>query len=125
MAFKSKLRMEHIDDTEKYKLISDLVYVTWEKERIYVPKDFESDGHSIPKLLRSFAGSPFATKYPKSAWYHDWLCKMTKLELITRKYADSEYSHALKDEGATTFQRKRNYIGVRIGAWFGSLWRKK
>jgi len=118
MAFKTKLNIQHIEGTEKYKLITPLVYITWKGIERIIPKDFPSDGHSIPKLLRSIAGSPFATKYPKSAWYHDWLIKM---QIVSRKEADSEYSHAMKDEGATTFQHKRNYIGVRIGAFFGWL----
>ena len=118
MPFKSKLNMQHIDGTESYFLLLPIIYITWKKVKRIIPMDFVSDGHSIPKLLRSIAGSPFATKYPKSAWLHDYLIKK---HIVPRNIADSEYSRAMKDEGATTFQRKRNYVGVRVGAFFDFL----
>ena len=115
MPFKSKLNMQHIEGTETYKLLTRLIYVDLEKKEWFVEKDFESDGHSIPRLLRSFAGSPFATKYPKSSWFHDKWCKTGE---IPRRKADAKYKELMGAEGANKFQQIRNYLGVRIGAFF-------
>ena len=123
--FKSKLNMQHIDATVKYKLITRLVYESWDKITYIVPKNYPSDGHSIPVLLRSIAGSPFATKYPKSAWLHDRLCETGE---VPRSKADSMYSQAMADEKAPVWKRKRNWLGVRIGAgfkWLGGLFKRK
>lgn len=120
MPFKSKLNIQHIEKTEEYKLLKPLVYIK-KKERWIVEKDFRSDGHSIPRLLRSFVGSPFATKYPKSAWFHDKWCKTGE---IPRKEADLRYKELMKEEGANGFQQIRNYLGVRIGAICGWLARR-
>ncbi len=133
MPFKSKLQMEFIEGTTKYKLLKPLVYVTWKGVICIIPEGFASDGHSIPKLLRSIAGSPFATIVAKASWYHDYLCHLVRLGLMKRNKADSEYSHALSDEGWNkgfwnVFKRKRNYVGVRIGAglgWITGLFKKK
>ena len=122
MGFKSKLNMQHVEGTETYKLLTRLVYIDLKGKKWVVKKAFISDGHSIPKLLRSFAGSPFATKYPKSAWFHDMWCKTG---IISRREADIKYKELMKAEGANGFQQIRNYIGVRIGHFFGMFRRKQ
>ena len=113
--FKSRLKMQYLEGTLKYKLLSRLVYESFEGEKYTVPRDYVSDGHSIPRLLRSVAGSPFSTKYPKSAWLHDHLLEFN---LLSRKEADELYAEAMRSEGASWFQQKRNYWGVRIGSLF-------
>ena len=50
--------MQHIEGTEMYRLLKPLVYITWKGVRLAPPKGYPSDGHSIPKLLRSLAGCP-------------------------------------------------------------------
>lgn len=125
MPFKTILIMEHTPGTEKYKLFSDLIYKTWEGAIHIIKKGFSSDGHSIPKLLRSFCGSPFATKYPRPAFYHDDLLEnYVKKGLMTQFEAASEYSRAMDDDGASKFVRKRNWLGVRIGDFWHNLKRK-
>ncbi len=122
--FKTKLQIEHIENTVLYRLTSPLVYVTWEGVEHIVPENFTTDGHSYPPLLRSILGSPFASKNVEAAVYHDWLC-MTKI--VSRREADSEYSHAMADLKTPVWKRKRNYLGVRIGAvgsWISRLWKR-
>lgn len=136
MPFKTELQMKHIKGTEMYKLLSPLVYRTWKDIKRVVPRKYPSDGHSIPKLLRSIAGSPFASTTVEAAWYHDYLCgTLVKQGKMSRREADSEYSHALSDLGWNkkggfwkTVKRKRNYLGVRFGAglkWFSGLFKKR
>ena len=125
MPFPNKLRMEHIDGTERYKLIGILIWIDPDGKEWRLEIGTESDGHSIPKLLRSIAGSPFATKYPKSAIFHDKWCKTG---IIPRREADKKYKQMMKEEGANKFQQIRNYAGVRVGSffkWITSPFRKK
>ena len=125
MPFITKLRMEHIEGTELYKLFDPLIYIDSDGKEWILKRETKSDGHSIPKLLRSVAGSPFATKYPKSAWFHDFWCKTG---IIPRREADKKYKQMMKEEGANKFQQVRNYAGVRTGAffnWITSPFRKK
>ncbi len=133
MPFKSRLRIEHIRGTELYKLIEPLIYVTWKGIERIMPVDYTSDGHSYPKLLRSVLGSPFASKTAEAAWYHDWLLDTLVAEgSMRRGEADSEYSRAMSDLMGKSipevFTRKRNWVGVRIGAffnWIKSPWKKR
>ncbi len=107
--------MEHIERTVKYKLLQRLIWIDPDGKRWEVKKGKEGDGHSIPWFLRSIGGSPFATKYPKSAWFHDeWI----ETGIIPRKEADIKYKLIMKEEGASGFQQVRNYWGVRIGSLF-------
>ena len=117
MPFINKLNIQHIEGTEDYLLLTSLVYIDKKGKKWVVDEKFRSDGHSIPPLLRSFAGSPFATKFPKSAWFHDDWCRSG---IIPRREADKKYKELLKEEGATKFQQIRNYLGVRVMA--GMSW---
>lgn len=134
MPFESKLRMEYIEGTKTYKLTSPLIYRTWKNVIRIIPTGFVFDGHSIPMLLRGIAGSPFASTTVKASCYHDWLCRFWVAQgRMPRAEGDSEYSHALADEGWKggpwkAFKRKRNYIAVRIGAgmaWISGLFKRR
>lgn len=133
MPFESKLQMEFMEGTVKYKLLSILLYRDWKGKLWSIPKDFSSDGHSIPGLLRSIAGSPFATIVAKASWLHDWLRKLAREGIISYSTADSKYSQALADEGWKggpwrAFKRKRNYLAVRVGAglgWISGLFKRR
>ncbi len=125
MPFITKLQMEHIDRTETYFLLSDLDYMTWAGKKHTTHKGFASDGHSIPKIVRGIVGSPFATKHPRPAFYHDdLLVNYVRKGLMTQFEAASEYSHAMKDDGASTFKRKAYWLGVRFGDYWHNLKRK-
>ncbi|NHZ87178.1 MAG: DUF1353 domain-containing protein [Planctomycetia bacterium] len=118
--FVTKLQMEHVCGTESYKLLSPLICFDEEGERWELKIGMVSDGHSIPKLLRSFAGSPFATKFPRPAWFHDFWCRTG---IIPRSVADRKYRGLLRLANASKYIQYRNYIGVRVGA--GLKWISK
>lgn len=125
MSLEGKLRMEYIEGTVEYMLLSRLVWIDPDGKRWELNPGQISDGHSIPWYLRSIGGSPFATKYPKSSWFHDDWCRTG---IIPRKEADQNYILIMKEEGANKFQQKRNWLGVRIGAfgkWVGGLFKRK
>ncbi|HDY86562.1 MAG TPA: DUF1353 domain-containing protein [bacterium] len=122
MPFLSKLKMEHIERTVRYKLIAVLTYRTWGGKIIDMHIGFDSDGRSVPILLRSVAGCPFATKFPRPPFYHDFLLKFSvRLGLMSQFEAVSEYSRALKDDGASVYERKRDWLGVRLGDYWYNL----
>ncbi len=122
MSFKTKLQIEHIERTVKYKLLSDLVYEKEDGTLHITHKDFGTDGQSIPKWLRSIVGSPFATKHPRPAVYHDDLLENYVYKgLMTHFEAASEYSKAQKSDGENVAWRKVKWTGVRLGDYWHIL----
>ena len=125
MPFRNPLQMEHIEGTKLYELIIPLYWIDKDGKEWKLNKGKRGDGHSIPWFLRGIAGSPFATKYPKSAWFHDdWV----ESGIIPRKEADIKYKEIMEEEDATKFQQNRNYAGVRIGAgwnWIKSKFKRR
>lgn len=75
------------------------------------------NGASIPRALWSLVGSPYTGDYRRAAIVHDYACDVG----INRKDADRMFYHACRAGGCGVVQATLLYIGVRIGAWLGSL----
>lgn len=89
---------------------------------IKVPKDFVTDGASIPQFLWGIL--PSMGKYLNAAVVHDYLCRLIAQgnphpAAPTRKLADKEFVNAMIPLGVVWWQRLALYVGVRIGAAFG------
>lgn len=80
----------------------------------FVPEDFESDGSSVPELLR---GVFPRHRHPVAFFRHDKRCRYTQND-AERLWADQEFK---KDVRSTSWwiTAQIGYIGVRIGAFFG------
>ncbi len=112
----------------KWKLQYPLTYITPDDEKIIVPKDFLTDGASIPKVFWSIFGGPLSGRYIKSAIVHDYLCVLNNQDLYSRERADKIFEWAMAEEGATLPKRKAMWLGARLGAlgkWISKLWRRK
>ena len=79
-----------------------------------VPKDFETDLASIPRLLWPVF-APQYSGFVAPAILHDYLYRCH--HNITRKFADEVLYSALITEKVTAFTASKFYLGVRI---FGS-----
>ncbi len=86
---------------------------------VIVPKDFITDGASIPWIFWSIIGPPMGGLYDQSAVLHDYLYKY---QLYTRKIADVEFLLSMQSEEVDLVRRLTMYRAVRIGAW--SPWNK-
>lgn len=85
--------------------------------RITIPKDFKTDGASIPRFLWRVLGHPFEPKVARAAVVHDFLYSKECTLNIDRKKADRVFKAILKQDGVNTIKRTLLYFGVRVGGW--------
>lgn len=101
-------------------LEGELVYYDAKLERaILVPDGFVCDLASYPRTARIFFDRLGASARP--AFVHDFIYRMQP-EGISRRHADRIFRDALKEEGASWFERFASWAGVRVGGWIP--WRK-
>ena len=74
-----------------------------------VPKDYLTDGMSIPKWLQPIVGEPFEGNTLRAALFHDALCcYQIKSQEITHKL----FELILKIDGFPFWRRKAAYLAV-------------
>ena len=83
---------------------------------IVVPKNFSSDGASIPQGAYSVVGHPFG-RYLESAIVHDFLYRNGDFEDITRAEADGVFLELMKEQGIAFHLRWAMYLAVRAAGW--------
>lgn len=76
-----------------------------------VPKDFETDLASIPRILWPIF-APQYSGFVAPAILHDYLYRCNNH--ITRQYADEVLYSALITENVTPFTASKFYLGVRL-----------
>jgi hypothetical protein len=97
-------------------------------EHVLIPKDFETDFASIPRLLQNVL-SPIG-RYRNAAIVHDWLYRQRvitdvvakKARLCERIEADRVLLEGMRVLGVRWTQRAAVYAGVRVGGWMA--WRQ-
>lgn len=111
-------------DTEMIELRRDVVYVDDGGREWIAPKGMRSDGTSMPRLLWSLLGHPFAGVRLKPSLIHDsaYQCALPEEASLwraigsrARKDADDVYLASMADEGDEG--RFAVYRGVRFGGW--------
>ena len=86
---------------------------------VKVPKDFISDGASVPRPFWSIF-SPFNGDYFEAALIHDYLYSKASTEKhpdLTRKEADLIFMDAMYDLGVGWWSRHAIHRAVRLGGW--------
>jgi hypothetical protein len=81
---------------------------------VYVPKNFVTDGASIPRVFWAIL-SPFGAYFP-AALVHDFLYS-SKNDEFTRDEADGIFLEAMKDCGVPWHRRTLIYAAVRCAGW--------
>lgn len=104
----------------QWKLVRCFIYNSAKEGRIKVPRNFITDGASIPKIFYSIIGTPWNGKYSKAAVIHDYFYKE---QPISRKRADYVFYEAMKTLGVPLWKRKAMYWGVRMFGYF--VWKKR
>lgn len=79
-------------------LQKDMAYYT-SRGLIIVPKGFESDGCSMPRLFWRIIGKPFDFLYLREAILHDWLYKK---QLFDRETSDLLFREEMQTSAAFT-----------------------
>lgn len=85
--------------------------VTIDDKKYVIPKDFETDLASVPRLLWPIF-APQYSGFVAPAILHDYLYRCNTN--INRKFADEVLYSALIAENVTPFTASKFYIGVRL-----------
>lgn len=118
-SFTTPLRVEALDDGERWKILEPFVYELGEKgsgKEIRIPVGFVTDFASIPKVFWSVVGAPWGT-YGKAAVLHDYLYAT---QPCPRARADEIFLEAMSVLGVDEDLRQSIYSAVRLGgaaAW--------
>lgn len=84
-------------------------------EKVYViPKNFETDLASIPKLIWPVM-APAHSSLIRAAIIHDWFYRKTCE--FTRLKTDLIFYHMLKNDGVSTLKASIMYYVVRLFGW--------
>lgn len=76
---------------------------------IYIPKNFITDGMSIPKWLQPIIGEPFEGNTLRAAIVHDYLCN-SKSE--SQAFTHGVFKEILKLDGVSKWKRNAAWLGV-------------
>lgn len=82
-SFTDPLQIEPIPGTEFWKILRDMEYDAGREgsgETYLVPRDFVTDGGSIPALLQPLVGPPLASDAAAGYALHDWLYRTRGLQ---------------------------------------------
>jgi hypothetical protein len=95
-------------------LLSDLIYITDEKDIITVPAGFKTDLASIPRPL--WALLPPFWKYSKASVIHDYLLAQNKLieDKLTVDRINMIFKQGMKDLGVNKYQIAVIYFAVQL-----------
>lgn len=121
-SFLTPLIVEVMPSGKKFKLFCQFTYIWQMRMKLSVPKGFETDFASIPKIFRIFI--PKLGRYNKAAVIHDAIYQDVIAGYpFTRKEADMVFLGAMKDLGVKPWKRNLMYRAVRLFGWMA--WRKR
>ena len=114
MKFQKELDIRFHEEGNRGELLDDFIYLSEVLEDIIVvPKGFETDFASVPRILWNIL--PPIGKYTKAAVIHDYL--YAKGENLTRNKADAVFLEAMRDLDVWEVTRFSMWMGVRLGGW--------
>ncbi|PAF51274.1 hypothetical protein BKH44_06095 [Helicobacter sp. 13S00477-4] len=113
-SLKAEIFWEHKDGM-RVRLLESIVYQSKSGSLIIVPKDYVSDGGSIPKIFW-FVLSPFEN-YAKSCILHDYLCDAFHKGSIKRKTCDEIFLESMEFLNIKKSTRLTLYYAVRLYAF--------
>lgn len=96
-----------------WRLAAHLVWISEDGRYIDVPKGFETNFASVPRIFWSLL-APIGP-YVKAAVIHDYLYRK---QVFSRSRADSYFFEAMKDSGTNWAQRQIIWQQVRAFGWF-------
>lgn len=110
--FLSPLIVEDVNDST-FRLVEDLKYQSdIVKDVIVVPKGFDTDFASVPRIGMIYA--MLGDLAHKPAVVHDWLYYTGQ---VSRRTADRVMLEAMEEIGVPLYRRWPIYWGVRTGGW--------
>lgn len=110
--FETALVLRPNEDGSRWMNDAEFVYFSDTYGEIKVPKGFECDLNSLPRL--AWIVSP-KTDYPRSGLVHDWLYRGRK---VPRSVADAVYREALQVEGLGRVRAFTRWAALRAFGWY-------
>lgn len=89
--------------------------IEWNGERVYIPRGFESDGASVPRLFWRLVFPTIDPQALRAALAHDYIYR-TKPDGWTKEEADEMFYDLLIEDGVAKWRAWLAYKGVD---WFG------
>lgn len=111
MPFTTELILLETTKEGKWKLGQDLVY-QGRDETFIVPKDFETDLASVPRLFQNII--PPSGFHNKAAVVHDYLYRT---DIVSRRDADGIFRRIMKENGVGVVRRWVMWSAVRLFGW--------
>lgn len=103
-----------------YMLTDNLVYITRDAREIIVPKEFQTDLASVPRI--PFVYSAWGDRAHREAVLHDYLYRKDSVPVLSRSEADGLFKEAMISRGQPWYIYHPMYAGVRLGG--GSAYHK-
>jgi len=110
--FPLPLKGEFLGDNN-WRLTAPFIYL-YRNHKVTVPKDFITDGGSIPKLAQLIIGGHWSGKYPKACVPHDFGYHSQTLK---RKVVDKDFLVGMRILGTPFWKRQLMYWAVRTCSW--------
>ena len=111
------LRVEPLyDETNRVRLLEELVYIDPRGKRWTAPKGAVVDGASIPKVFQNVIGTPYGGEYTLASVIHDVACneKTEPWEEVHQMFYDAMLASGVEEQKASTM-----YLAVYEG---GARW---
>jgi hypothetical protein len=103
------------DDDSIWRLDSELVFESDKLGIITVPKGFQTDFASVPRV--PIAYTLFGDKAHREAVIHDYLYRIDSAPQASYSQANDCFLEAMKVRGKSWFVRYSMYWGVVLGGW--------
>lgn len=121
--FLNTLQTEEIGDVGGraiYRLLDDLVYQRDNEHLIIIPKGFQTDFASVPRVPIVFM--LYGDRAHHESTLHDYLYRTNSIPIVTRAEADNYFKEAMISRGKSWGIYYPMYLGVRLGG--GSAYHK-
>ena len=106
--FKGFLILHPMDNSSYWKVLSPLTYITNDNIKITVPKDFNTNFASVPRIFWSLL--PPWGRYGKAAIVHDFLYYSG---IYSKKETDLIFLEAMKSLNVVKWKRYTMYYSVK------------
>lgn len=98
-----------------YRLTSDLYYQCDNDHLIIIPKGFQTDFASVPRVPIVFM--LYGDRAHHEAVLHDYLYRTNSIPIVTRSEADNYFKEAMISRRKPYYIYQPMYLGVRLGGF--------
>ena len=112
-SFKTELDAQLIDNDRIWIILSPLVYDSDLVGEVTIPKNFQTDFASVPRLPVIYL--LYGDRAHRESVVHDYLYRIDSLPVVSYNTANRVFLEAMKCRGKSRFVRWGMYAGVCLG----------